>query len=106
MDLLIVRIIFVILVGLACYILHPFGLTPVPDLAVGLTIGLAIVLFELRLRLVSLKRLIGAAIGSILGIIGASVNRAIVTALSTQRFLNAFDECGTFFFAQNGSCLR
>ena len=33
--------------------------------------GLAIVLFEWRLRLVSLKRLIGAAIGSVLGIVGA-----------------------------------
>ena len=91
MDLLIVRIIFVILVGLACYILHPFGLTPVPDLAVGLTIGLAIVLFELRLRLVSLKRLIGAAIGSILGIIGAflfsTVLRNSLAPGSTQSFL-------------------
>ena len=38
---------------------------------VGVLIGLAIVLFEWRLRLVSLKRLIGAAIGSVLGIFGA-----------------------------------
>jgi len=38
---------------------------------VGLVIGLGIVLFEVRVREVSLKRLIGAAIGSILGITGA-----------------------------------
>ncbi|HET9696172.1 MAG TPA: PIN domain-containing protein [Terriglobales bacterium] len=91
MDLLIVRVIFIILVGLACYILHPFGLTPVPDLAVGVGIGFAIVLFELRLRLISLKRLIGAAIGSILGIIGAflfsSVLRNSLAPGSTQSFL-------------------
>ena len=34
-------------------------------------LGLAIVLFEIRLKRITLKRLIGAAIGSILGIIGA-----------------------------------
>ena len=38
---------------------------------VGALLGLAIVLFEWRLRRVSLKRLIGAAIGSVLGIVGA-----------------------------------
>jgi uncharacterized protein YacL len=91
LDLNIVRGIFVILVGLACYILHPFGLAPAPDLAVGVVIGLAIVFFELRLRLVSLKRLIGAAIGSILGIIGAFlfsiVLRNSLAPGSTQSFL-------------------
>jgi uncharacterized protein YacL len=37
----------------------------------GLGIGLCIIFFEVRLEAVSLKRLIGAAIGSVLGIIGA-----------------------------------
>jgi uncharacterized protein YacL len=37
----------------------------------GLLAGLGIVLFELRIKEVSLKRLIGAAFGSVLGIIGA-----------------------------------
>jgi uncharacterized protein YacL len=91
LDLLIVRIIFVIIVGLACYILHPFGLAPVPDLAVGIIVGLAIVLFEIRLRAVSLKRLIGAAIGSILGIVGAFlfsiVLRNSLNPGGTQNFL-------------------
>src|SRR5437588_8535287 len=39
--------------------------------AAGLLLGLAIIFFELRLERVSLKRLIGAAFGSVLGIIGA-----------------------------------
>jgi uncharacterized protein YacL len=90
-DLFIVRAVFILLVGLACYILHPFGLSPIPDLAVGIAIGLSIVLFEFRLRLVSLKRLIGAAIGSILGIIGAflfsTVIRNSIAPGSTQSFL-------------------
>jgi len=34
-------------------------------------IGVAIIVFEWRLRAMSLKRLIGAAIGSVLGIVGA-----------------------------------
>ena len=91
MDLFIVRIVFVIIVGLACYILHPFGLAPKPDLAVGIVIGVSIVLFEFRLRAISLKRLIGAAIGSILGIIGAflfsTVIRNSLAPSSTQSFL-------------------
>jgi uncharacterized protein YacL len=91
LDLFIVRVIFVIIVGAACFILHPFGLSPLTDLGVGVGIGLAIVVFEMRLRRVSLKRLIGAAIGSILGIIGAflfsTVLRNSLGPGSTQSFL-------------------
>ena len=91
MDLYIVRLIFVLVVGLACYILHPFGLVPAYDLPVGIAIGLCVVVFEMRLRLVSLKRLIGSAIGSILGIVGAFlfslVIRNSLAPGSTQSFL-------------------
>ena len=74
MDMVVIRLIFVFLVAFACWILQPFGLAkwPAPAAAAaGAGIGLAIILFEMRLRAISLKRLIGAAIGSILGIIGA-----------------------------------
>ena len=37
----------------------------------GMVFGLCIILFEMRLEQVSLKRLIGAACGSVLGIVGA-----------------------------------
>ena len=57
----------------------------------GAIIGLAVIGFEWRLRLVSLKRLIGAAIGSILGIIGAYlfalVIRTSIPEGHTQSFL-------------------
>ena len=53
--------------------------------------GVAIVIFEWRLRLVSLKRLIGAAIGSVLGIFGAYlfalVIRNSISSGPTQSFL-------------------
>jgi uncharacterized protein YacL len=70
-DLVLVRLIFIISVSFTCYRLRPFGLTPQIDAAIGAGLGIAIVFFEWRLLRVSLKRLIGAAIGSILGIIGA-----------------------------------
>jgi uncharacterized protein YacL len=72
-------------------LLQPFELSPTIDAGVGLVVGAAIVLFEWRLRLVSLKRLIGAAIGSVLGIFGAYlfalVIRTSVPAGPTQSFL-------------------
>jgi uncharacterized protein YacL len=70
-DLVLVRILFVLIVSITCYLIEPFGLASKLDAAIGAGIGLGIVLFEWRLRRVSLKRLIGAAIGSVLGIIGA-----------------------------------
>ena len=71
MDIIFVRLLFVIVVAITCFAISPFGLSPIRDAGVGAAIGAAIVLFEWKLRTVSLKRLIGAAIGSILGICGA-----------------------------------
>ena len=85
------RLLFVAIVAVICFLLHPFRLPSNLDAAVGLAIGIAIVLFEWRLRAVSLKRLIGAAIGSILGIFGAYlfalVIRSSVEPSPTQSFL-------------------
>ena len=71
MDLILVRLLFIAVVAVTCYEIGPFGLSPLRDAGAGALIGAAIVLFEWKLRTVSLKRLIGAAIGSILGICGA-----------------------------------
>ncbi len=91
MDLFLVRFIFVLVVAATCYLIDPFGLPARLDAGVGAVIGLAIVLFEWKLRRVSLKRLIGAAIGSILGIFGAYlfalVIRNSVPPGHTQSFL-------------------
>ncbi len=70
-DLLVVRGTFLLVFALVSYYLEPFGLEPRLAGLVGLGIGTAILLFEYRLSRASLKRLIGAAFGSILGIIGA-----------------------------------
>ena len=71
MDIAILRVIFVLAVVLACVELKPFGQGTVSEVLFGLGMGAAVILFEMRLRQVSLKRLIGAAIGSVLGIFGA-----------------------------------
>ena len=91
MDLVLVRVLFVLIVAVSCYLIQPFGRSREVDAALGVCIGLAVILFEWRLRLVSLKRLIGAAIGSILGIVGAYlfalVIRNSVPEGHTQSFL-------------------
>jgi uncharacterized protein YacL len=90
-DIIFVRLLFVVVVAATCFVIEPFNLTRNLDAAVGLLIGAAIVLFEWKLRTVSLKRLIGAAIGSILGICGAYlfalVIRSSVPEGHTQSFL-------------------
>jgi uncharacterized protein YacL len=90
-DVVLIRLLFVLLVGLTCYLIRPFGLPSNLDAGVGLLIGSAIVVFEWRLRVMSLKRLIGAAIGSVLGIIGAYlfalVIRNSIPGGPTQSFL-------------------
>jgi uncharacterized protein YacL len=78
LDLAIIRLIFVAVVSAMCFVLRPFGLGQISSALVGVLIGAAVVLFEHRLRSVSLKRLIGAAIGSILGILGAYLFSLVV----------------------------
>ena len=94
MDLGIIRTVFILVVAVACYHLKPFGLANLPawsSACAGIAIGLAVVWFEARLRVVSLKRLIGAVIGSILGILGAYLFSVVIknsiTHSETQRFL-------------------
>lgn len=70
-DLLLVRVFFIVVLSCAAYFLQPFGLSGPLAAGAGLLFGFAIVFFEIRLKEVSLKRLIGAAIGSVLGILGA-----------------------------------
>jgi len=90
-DIVFVRLLFIVVVAVTCFVIAPFNLPRPSDAGVGALIGAAIVLFEWKLRTVSLKRLIGAAIGSVLGICGAYlfalVIRNSVPPGSTQSFL-------------------
>jgi uncharacterized protein YacL len=90
-DLVVVRFLFVLIIAVTCYLTDPFDLPARMDALVGALIGLGIVVFEWRLRRVSLKRLIGAAVGSVLGIFGAYlfslVIRNSIAPGHTQSFL-------------------
>ena len=66
-----VRTLFFIAVVAASYHLQPFHLSSIKSAVLGAILGTFFVFFEARLEKASLKRLIGAAVGSILGILGA-----------------------------------
>jgi uncharacterized protein YacL len=92
-DLFFLRASFVLILSVAAWYLRPFGLQNIPAAGVGLVLGLFVVLFELRIRQVSLKRLIGAATGSVLGIVGAYLISLILARALTG-------EPGTLSFLQ------
>jgi uncharacterized protein YacL len=73
MDLVLVRLLFVALLSGVCYFLAPFGLSSSTSALVGAATAAAVIIFELRVRALSLRRLIGAVCGSILGIFGAAL---------------------------------
>jgi len=86
-DLLVVRIIFVLVLAVTALTLHPFNLAPPFAAGAGALLGVCIVFFEIRLEQVSLKRLIGAAFGSVLGTFGAFLMSLVLTKAVNQPFL-------------------
>jgi len=77
-DIVLVRLFLIVFVTFTCYWLRPFGPDERINAAIGAILGAAIIIFEWRLHRVSLKRLIGAAMGSILGIFGAYLFALII----------------------------
>jgi uncharacterized protein YacL len=71
MDLLLIRGLFVGALACAGFFFRPFGLSGPLAALIGTLAGAGVLVFEIRVRQVSLKKLIGAAIGSVLGIFGA-----------------------------------
>src|SRR5580704_15250017 len=76
-DMLGIRIIFTAICIAAGYHFRPFSVSKEYGSAAGLLFAVCVILFELRLRKASLRRLIGAATGSILGILGAYLSSLI-----------------------------
>ena len=108
LDVLIIRVAFVGMLILLGYLLNPFERTQAFGLAgvdgstsrrilsggLGGAIGLLIIGFEMRVHRASLKTLIGAAVGSILGIVGAfligvliSIQKEAAVSAEMQTFL-------------------
>jgi len=106
-DLLIIRVGFVLLLALGGYLLDPLARSShfadfigdavrtkqILSAVFGAFIGVLIIAFEIRARQASLKTLIGAAFGSLLGIIGAYL---IGMLISTQDINTVPGELKTF----------
>jgi|ERR1035437_10237515 uncharacterized protein YacL len=107
-DILILRIAFIGVLVLLGYLLNPFEKTQrfgldgfaseqtrhILSAGLGALAGLIIIGFEMRVRRASLKTLIGAAVGSILGIVGAfligvliSIQKEAAVSAEMQTFL-------------------
>ena len=88
LDLILVRTIFAIVLTSAAWEIKPFGIEGPAAIALGLFGALGIIYFEYRLKTATLKRLIGAAIGSIMGIVGAlMISYILRNGLSSIRTL-------------------
>jgi uncharacterized protein YacL len=89
-DMLAIRLIFVTVCVAAGFHFKPFNLTREYASLTGLLFALAVIMFEVRLRRASLRRLIGAATGSILGILGAYLTSLIFTHTSMPESTRSF----------------
>src|SRR5258705_6011623 len=92
-DVVIIRLIFTGILVAAGYVLKPVAGDSWISAGVGALIAVCIILFELRIRRATLKTLIGAATGSILGIIGAYL---IGSLISRQESMAVAPEVKTF----------
>lgn len=105
-DVILIRIIFTAVLVAAGYFLHPVRQDRPISAGCAFLVALAIIFFEIRIRRASLKTLIGAAVGSIMGITGAYLIGTLITsqdsgavAVETKTFLTL---ALTFFMAYVG----
>lgn len=95
-DMLAVRLIFVAVCAGAGYHFRPFSLSKEMATAAGLVFAIVVIMFEVRLRRASLRRLIGAATGSILGILGAYLTSLILTHTTMPESTRSFFSLAIF----------
>src|SRR5580700_4351056 len=93
-DHMMVRLIFAVACVAAGYHFHPFGLSNLVAAGVGLAFSVSVFLFEIRLQRASLRRLIGAAIGSILGILGSYLMGLVLARTSIPEGSRSFLDVG------------
>src|SRR5688572_11591747 len=102
-DVVLIRLVFTgILVG-AGYKLNPIPGHPLLSAGAAAVIAISIILFELRIRRASLKTLIGAAVGSIMGIVGAFLIGSLIMSMAMEPGMKTFLALAlTFFMAYVG----
>src|SRR5438874_11331391 len=98
-DVILLRVIFTGVLVAAGAWLQPVQNKPWTSAGVGALVAVAIILFELRIRQATLKTLIGAAVGSILGIIGAFlIGELIMRQEALKHEVRTFVTLGLVFF--------
>src|ERR1039458_10061573 len=93
-DHMLVRTMFSVACIAAGYHFHPFGLTSLLGAGMGLVFSIFVFLFEVRLQRASLRRLIGAAVGSIMGILGAYLMGLVLARTSIPEGSRSFLDIG------------
>src|SRR6202167_4778786 len=88
------RLIFSIACIAAGYHFHPFGLSNLMAAGMGLAFSISVFLFEIRLQRASMRRLIGAAVGSILGILGAYLMGLVLARTTIPEGSRSFLDVG------------
>lgn len=95
-DMLAFRVVFTAACTAAGYHFRPFSISRETGALVGFICAIFIIFFEVRLQKASLRRLIGAAIGSILGILGAYLTSLILTHTTMPESTRSFFSLAIF----------
>ncbi len=78
MDLWIIRALLFVALLISGYLIRPFGPNLYLTVSYSIALGAVILLAEIRIRRLTIKTILGAALGSLLGIIGASLISIII----------------------------
>ena len=98
-DIIVIRVVFVLILVAAGFLIQPIPANFANQLGVssailsaflGLLFAFGVILFELRIRQATLKTLIGAAIGSTLGIVGAALIGFLISAQKWDSSIQSF----------------
>jgi uncharacterized protein YacL len=95
-DILALRLIFTVVCTVVGYHFRPFSISNLAGAISGFVFAIAVILFETRLQRASLRRLIGAAVGAILGILGAYLTSLIFTHTTMPESTRSFFSLAVF----------
>src|SRR6204780_3123383 len=95
-DMLALKIVFTAICVVVGYHFRPFSISTLAGAASGLFFAFAVIFFETRLQRISLRRLIGASAGSILGILGAYLTSLIFTHTTMPESTRSFFSLAVF----------
>jgi uncharacterized protein YacL len=95
-DMLAFRVVFTAACTAAGYHFRPFSISKETGALAGFFSAIFIIFFEVRLQRASLRRLIGAAVGSILGILGAYLTSLILMHTTMPESTRSFFSLAIF----------